>query len=179
MESLVDRIFKETEKISTLREDPNLYNKLLLISADYVSEAIKKEGGFFPAYEEALVQREERTRDPSQPPRFTQKVYFGENRLIVRRGVRRIDEILIGKAIANHPNYKGNGSIVVPSSQEKGYALYYSDRRKLGKFLQALFEEEEINGRVHLSLKEKYRHVLSPAKNAPFSDPITLSLPNF
>ncbi|MEK6894475.1 MAG: hypothetical protein AABX10_03360 [Nanoarchaeota archaeon] len=81
MESLVDRIFKKTEKISTLREDPNLYNKLLLISADYVSEAIKKEGGFFPAYEEALVQREERTRDPSQPPRFTQKVYFGENRL--------------------------------------------------------------------------------------------------
>ena len=76
MKSLVDKIFEKVNRIPTFREDPEMYRKLLEISAGYVMETIKKEGGFFPAFEEALVQREEKTRYPLQHPRFTQKVFI-------------------------------------------------------------------------------------------------------
>ncbi|MEK6909398.1 MAG: hypothetical protein AABX23_05095 [Nanoarchaeota archaeon] len=179
MKSLVDKIFEKVNRIPTFREDPEMYRKLLEISAGYVMETIKKEGGFFPAFEEALVQREEKTRYPLQHPRFTQKVFIGKNELIKRRGALRIDEILTGKAITNYPGYKGNGSIVIPSSQEKGYVLYNSDRKRLGAFLQKLFDEQQISGRVHLSLKEKYSGVLSPTKNTSFSNPIVFDVLEF
>lgn len=158
-QTLAEFVFSKIERIPNGREDKAPLQAMVV---DYVKKRIKSEGGFFPNYEIALVNQEERKRYPNEPTRFDDYSYFLNNAgLLVRNGAVKLKDIKISRAIEYHPEYARSGGLAVNGMAVKHFKLIYASPDKLGTFLETLFDigEGEHKKKV-LRLKEQYSRVV-------------------
>lgn len=158
-QTLAEFVFSKVERIPNREEDKAPLQAMVV---EHVKKRVKLEGGFFPNYEIALVNEEERRRYPNETPRFDDHSYFLNNAgLLVRNGAVRLRDIKVSKAVGYHPKYKQLGGLAIDGITAKHFKLIYALPDKLGKFLETLFDIcEGDNKKKVLRLKEQYSRVV-------------------
>lgn len=172
--SVTDLAISRVESIDQLRKDAALAGRIRADFTAYVTQQIKRDGGFFTAYELAILQAAALAKFQEDAGYLGNDFFILRNPTFIaaqRSGANRIRDITVASAVRYHPENEGKVGEVISvrdtrDAPMRQFKLLYCDTKRVGKFLDSMCDiEVGPTGKRLLHFKGHYKNVLFPKQD--------------
>lgn len=175
--TLAEVIFAAMDHIP-LGDELDLRARLKQLVADHAVSNVRREGGYFQAYQIATVHQAERERSPREKERFHDSFYFTENaQLAQARQEHHIRASLMPGLLKYFPGAAQAGGVSLAVPKTRSYKLYFMSDSKLAHYLTILFTLKESTNKPLLHLNEPYASLLLRPERSAFGKPLEWQIP--
>ncbi|MDP1694280.1 MAG: hypothetical protein Q8L34_01950 [Candidatus Woesearchaeota archaeon] len=175
--TLAEVIFAAMDHIP-LGDELDLKARLKQLVTDHVVSNVRREGGYFQAYQIATVHQAERERFPGQKERFQDSIYFTQNEpFALALHQHHIRASLMPGVLKYFPGAAQAGGVSLAVPKTRSYKVHFMSDSKLAQYLTKIFTLKPGENKPLLHLNEPYASLLLRSDRPAFGRPLEWQIP--